>query len=352
MQGHRAALEDALRDARSKLDPQDLERFDAEAQRAMEFLENDFDPQGRTLALFSSQPRDLWIAMALQAEIPSQARFGPRPHLRPLEQDPSSERACFVIVDREQTRLLTLRLGSVETDDHSRDYFPRHVVEDGRKHQRTGDQGDPRQGGDAATREQASREAWADQHFEKTCERIREIERERPIAAIIVGGTRENATRFMSEMPEPMRAKVIAEVAIEIDRPIDEIVNATAEKLRERRDEVDAALVTEAVDNALAGGAGGIGWDDTLKNLIEGRARDVLVAAGEDPAGARCPEGHYAGLEAVRCPLCRAESVLVPSLLDLADAKAHETGAAFRIVNGEAAEKLRQHGGVAARLRY
>jgi hypothetical protein len=107
-------------------------------------------------------------------------------------------------------------------------------------------------------------------------------------------------------------------------RLIQRIENAVDEVNRRR--ELD--LVQAAVDAALArAGRGAVGLADTERSLAEGRVRHLLVdaeAAGNDVA--------------------EMEEALVEQAL--------RTSADVTPVEGQAAEVLREHGGVAALLRY
>jgi peptide subunit release factor 1 (eRF1) len=341
-----------LRQAAEGLDGDALGRLETEGRRAMQFLEHEFEPQGRTRVIFSSEPRGLWVAEPLQAEMEPHARFSPRPFLRPLEQHPEGERACFVIIDRENARVLSLLFGSVELDRHSRDYFPRKVIDGGRKTQVSGTQDGSRQGGDASSNEQRSREAWAEEHFQKTCALLDEIDEDMPFAHLIIAGTHENAGRFIEAMPDHLRNRIIGQHQMQLETSVAEIVDVTAGFLREERERSDLALISEALDGALSGGRGSAGWDDVLVGLTEGRTRDVIVDPTHDTEGVACPEGHFVAREIVICPICGSGTHRLPSLVDAIDDLAGRISATVRLVNGEAAEKLAEHDGIAARLRY
>lgn len=352
LQGHRAALEDALRQAAEGLDADALARLDGEGRRAMKFLEQEFEAQGRSLVIFSSQPRDLWVAQPLQSEFKPHSRFATRPFLRPLEQHPEGERACLVIIDRENARIVSLLLGTVELDRQTRDYFPRSVIRDGRKHQYASGQEGSIRGGDAATNEERAREAWADEHFEKTSNLLEEIDEDTPFVHLIVAGTQENTSRFADALPDSLRSRLIGQLQIQLEAPVPEITEETARLLRNQRERSDLALVSEALDGALSGGRGSAGWNDVLAGLTEGRTRDVLVDPAHDSEGVACPSGHFVARENVTCPVCGGGTQRLPSLLDAIDGLARRTGAGLRVVTGEAAEKLAEHDGIAARLRY
>jgi hypothetical protein len=83
--GHIAQLMDVLRDLRRTQSGDDLALVEAESERVLSFVREEYLPHGRTLAVFSSRPRRLWEVLSFQLPLRSLARFAPRPYLAPVE---------------------------------------------------------------------------------------------------------------------------------------------------------------------------------------------------------------------------------------------------------------------------
>jgi hypothetical protein len=136
----------------------------------------------------------------------------------------------------------------------------------------------------------------------------------------------------VAQLKEGTRKRVEVEIADEVNlisesdrRRLLERVEAAVERANRRR---EMGLVRNALDAALTpAGRGALGLSDTERSLTEGRVRHLLMDA--DPP---------------QRDLAEMEDQLVEAAL--------RTSAQVTPVEGEAAEVLREHGGIAALLRY
>lgn len=109
------------------------------------------------------------------------------------------------------------------------------------------------------------------------------------------------------------------------------------------------ALVDEARNRTLSGGAGALGVGDVVASLNEGRVERLLFDAEVAISGYRDPEGLlYASHER---PTGR-DLVEEPLLVERMIKRSVATSAAVTPVEGPAAETLGEHAGVAALLRW
>jgi hypothetical protein len=352
--GHSPEIMNALRPLRDGLDGEQRKRFEHEADRVVNFVRNELPPHGRTLVVFASEPRGIWQTLTLQIELPTMARFEPKPYLVPLERDATLERIAIVQFDKEQARLLTTRLGAIEEDRRLRDYLPRKSRRHGMKHQKadSGPGYGSARGGAPSFKEDASLDEWIREHLDKTLDALDELQDKHPFSRIVLAGTTENLARFEENLPNDLRDKLSGRIATDIDDTAENILEQALTAVRESRAVEDQETVERVLNFAAAGGLGRVGWDAVFRAFQEGRVHELILLEDVAREGARCPDGHYLAVNKVPCPICGKAPEVVPDLSDAARDLAEATSAFVRTVSGNAAETLRRQGEVAALLRY
>jgi hypothetical protein len=125
--------------------------------------------------------------------------------------------------------------------------------------------------------------------------------------------------------------------------PVLESIVTTWSRERERRE------VEETMNIANAGGRAILGPDACLRLLQQGRVSHLYYASNLALTGWRLPDGSLTLSTAADAPERRKEE---PHLVERMVEMAFETGADVTPVEGEAAERLMDMGGMEARLRY
>jgi hypothetical protein len=285
------------------------QRVEAEAQRVLAYVRDEYTPHGATLAVFSSTPAGVWAAIELALEVPGLARFGTEPYLAPidalLEDYPT---AVAVLADHNEARILTIKLGEYAGSSRL-----------------TGDApGRQRQGGWSAFRYERDRVRHIETFNKRIVDALGDLDRESPYQYLVLGGTDETTHALASALSPGLHSKLAGNFRLEMFATDTEITDAAkplvdaAERAQER------ALVQSLIDTALAGGQAALGVDETLQTLREGRVHQLVVAAGV----------HYTanGRDAVGL--------------------AEQTDASVEIAHDGAEVLLEPYGGFAARLRY
>ena len=131
-----------------------------------------------------------------------------------------------------------------------------------------------------------------------------------------------------------------------IAEPASVIAERATAKLIEADAARDAELVEHAIDAARsAGGSGALGLAETARALARGQVERLLIDADRELPAGGIDDGLRAELEAT--------GSLSPSRLDAwIVEEAIRTSAAVTAIRAEPAERLAEHGGVAALLRY
>lgn len=101
---------------------------------------------------------------------------------------------------------------------------------------------------------------------------------------ILLAGERRVTDAFMRQLPEPVSGKVVATVEANLLREEHAAVADRLEgPLNEARAQEARALVDQAIEGALAGGAAAIGWPEVIDSLVHHRVRHLIVGTGAAP---------------------------------------------------------------------
>jgi len=359
-EGFEAALLDLWKPLRAELRDTDLvDRLEEEIDRVNTYVRDWDEPPGRSVAMFSSAPGDVFVPVALDVPVLAGARFGSRPYLLPLIAAlDEHERYCVALVDRERARFLTVWMGRIEQRSEFEDPLPGRVT-GGRwltgAGQRTRRDVAPQGPG----RVHSDQGGWARHvewhihlHMQRVIDEMWRLSRRGAFDRLIIGGPPEAMAALRPMLPRSLAAKVAGEFAGEMFASDEAIVSRVRgiEEHAERANE--AALVREILERSPKGGLAVTGWDETLTALCEGRVHQLVLIEGATAAGYACAEGHFAVIERIeQCPFCDEPIWPINDLAAWATRCALRTGAGVEFVRGEAAEALRPHG-AAAILRY
>src|SRR4029450_12077300 len=177
----RSLLDEAERRLRegNGLSHDDKTALQASLGRAAAFLENDLPSDGaHGLALFASEPNDLFEAVKVPRSVRARAAVGRSPLVGPLAKLARRERWCVTLVNRRDARILR---GS-----------PDGLREVQQIHDDVSGQHD--QGGWSQARFQRGIEKEKDDHLRDTGDALMRHFKRQPFEKLIVGGPREVVT--------------------------------------------------------------------------------------------------------------------------------------------------------------
>lgn len=315
----RIFLKNALREIEANVPTEYAGAWRAIRERVNPYLDM-FTPQSKSLVLFISEDDVQEHALAVPVE--NRYAFG-QPLLTPmLWLEDEYEPYLVVLVDKEQARFLTAYLGGadqtlemeIDLDEYDFGAKTRH----------------PPVPFGTSTQNGANRDTFdarMDEHrrrfMQSAVENLEQIVRDEQIERIVIGGDETLAHLMVSLMPEKLQGQVVTIVNIRAKAPTAEIVDRLQpEVIRYERD-FETRLLDEVIDFAKSGGRGALGRKDVMRALQENRV-ELLV---------------------VPYPLDDADMKKLPELVA-------RSGGSIELVYGEAADKLREEGGFAARLYY
>lgn len=173
-----------------------------------------------------------------------------------------------------------------------------------------------------------------------------------PIKRIVLAGSDDTCKELYALLSREMRKHVISVSVLPVHASLEQVANFVnnAQFRAERENEIAkvASLLerTGSRDKAVTGLAA------TIAALAEGRVHELVYAQGIEPDSSLCSKCGSIVVNQPACPKCNTVTGPAEAAMDLIIGAALGTDAAIEQVRGEAAEKLKDAGGIGAFLRY
>lgn len=351
------AIRNELRDLRKRArDERSHEEWDALEER-IDALDRDLDrlfdfsEHGRGRVLFAAVSSDDIWTVSVQVPFRDRVILDRNAYVRPLIAAYDEGRpAGIAVVHKGGVRLLEWRLG--EAEELTKDEFT------------IGDRDWRKKSGPAPAQPQDTRHGGMKRdNFDHRVDenRLRFLrDRARDIAEIansrgwdrlVVAGDPRVTKPFADELnPAGGEQLTVTDLSWEDEAP-NLIADQAWETFKDLRRERAENLVQTVKDRALSGGAGALGLDDVLASLNEGRVDRLVFDSEVSFSGYRTDEGLlYANNE--RPDLGDGDVTEERLLVERAIERTLETGGTVTPVEGEPAQALGEHGGIAALLRW
>jgi peptide subunit release factor 1 (eRF1) len=163
---------------------------------------------------------------------------------------------------------------------------------------------------------------------------------------IILGGTKENRSHFMSMLPKNLQDKVIGDVSIDMYASPAQVLDRTQDLIQQSIAERKAALV-EATITAAHKELGSLGLDDTLEAFQEQRIQTLVISEGYAAPGAKCDHCEYLSSSTKpECPICDGSMQPIKDIVDYLVHRALELGIEVAFVDDPALEQAGSIGAV------
>jgi peptide subunit release factor 1 (eRF1) len=176
---------------------------------------------------------------------------------------------------------------------------------------------------------------------------------ERPFRGLLVGGTEEVVAEFVKMLPTPLEERFIGRFPVNFKHETEaEIIQSAIQEWEEHERQVERERVKRLIEEAQADGKAVLGFEKTIRALLEGRVQELVVADGLTRDGSLCRNcGFLTAAEIERCPACGAQTELW-DVVEQSVLRAYLTRSSIETVQGEAQEWLLSQGGIGALLRY
>jgi peptide subunit release factor 1 (eRF1) len=202
------------------------------------------------------------------------------------------------------------------------------------------------------------KDSFIERNRRAAAEEVTQLFDQKPGSHVVLVGTAEVAAAFERELPERVRARVIAR----IPRPRewtakdgmrrDGVVAGAAKAVSEHEKGSEKKIVDAVVGESLRGGLGVLGPDDVVQALNQGRVHRLVLEEDFQRSGWRCDNCDALGQNAEaaeRCPYCGGDLRAVQHLGEALVARALAGGGEVEVVAHT--NKLHSYKGVAAFLR-
>ena len=311
---------------------------EAEAAAVESWLEREM-PEGRAAVAFSCQATGLWQATFLPFPVTEHIAFEERPHLAPLlDLFDEHERYGVVVVDNEQSRFLTVRLGAIEGD---------------RRFQGDIEESESHSGWDDGKYDQQY-EGHVQQHLKRVAARLDTFHARRPFERLFIGGPVGAVSGLKALLPPPLASRLAGTFNVDIDMPPAEILARTMPLAEQAERAGEEQIVAALFDRAGPRGRAIYGVSDTLRAVWNAAVQTLVVVDGVQLAGGECTNcGRLDAGNVVACPVCQGATRPVTDVVAWAIARTMQQGGDVEIVHGEPAARLREEGeGLGALLRF
>jgi hypothetical protein len=297
-------------------------------------LERLLDPgeTGRGGAVFAPLGGPGVISITTPMPLASRVVLDSRPFVRPLlELLDEGEPAGVVLTSARETELLDWRLGAL-----------RRLTRITREPE--GEQGPATTPHDQRARRERDRQLrW----IEDVAADVSRLASEHGWERLLISGDERLTGPLVEALPPDLRANALLDARRlhEHDQPT--LAAAVAERLGQDRAGRNARLSRRVRAAALGAQRGALGLSEVVAALNEGRAEHVIYDSALRYSGSVAPDGSL--LAAGEAPgLGKHEPRLLERILE----RAFRTGARVTPVDGSAADKLADAGGIAALLRW
>jgi len=312
-----------------------------------------YEAEKNGLALFACESLGLWRPLFFGHAFENELSADAVPHLTKLARLAADVAPALVVVPSQQgADLYHVRFGELEVEESLRGFVPRNDRDDynpgaakpGRYYERE-------------KKEEGRREAYVEKNRKAAAAELTSLFDQRRGSKVILVGPAETVAAFERELPERVRAAVVARVP----RPRDwesgeglrrDGVKALANAVLAHEREEEARLVDGVVGQALRGGLAVLGPDDVVLALNEGRIHTLVLEEDFERTGWRCDNCGALGQNAeaaVSCPFCQGDLRVVHHLGEALVARSLAEGARIEIVPHT--NKLHSYRGVGAFLR-
>ena len=337
-------LHNMVREIESSIsDSRERAEFRGCAARVREYVA-EYRPIGRTLALFADLSQGFFWARDFRMSIESQARWLPRPFVRPfLEARDEHARYVVALTDRGKTRLLTVCMGEVEGETALA------AEEDVRQFDASGKD----QMG-SQMRFQRSAQEHAKHHLKNVTGALKELDKNTQFDRLILGGPSRTVADLERLLSEPLKQRIVSTVTLPVEADTNTVLEETSrvDADFERRSEMALTedLLTAAAKNRLAT----TGLSGTVKATVEKRVRMLVYPRDLVVFAKDCPSVPTNGGSSVDLTDFWGESIKPDeNLLDLLVENTAREGGKVEVLHGEAGMRLKKAGaGIGAFLRY
>ncbi len=261
------------------------------------------------IAIFSSHNRGFYQVYYLPRPLRDRAVFDYSPFIRPLSLLLDEyKRYLVAVVDHKKARFYEMFMGSIVDAEKLTDINLKARLKS------------------PPARLKRKYDYAVAEHYIHVVEAIDTLMALRNYDFLIIGEPRKSQGQLLSYLPFRLRQKVAGRFEASPYDRIDTILKRALkiEEIVEREEE--KRLVQELREKLEEGRGAVSGLRETLNALMHNQVQTLVVEAGFEAEGVRCPECGFLGIKEEVCPVCGAGTVKVVDIVDDAIEEAIEQG--------------------------
>ena len=326
-----AIIADRLQDQNAN-----LESFNTDRERILDYVNNEAPVDARGLAIFACDAESIWEALPLQVPVPTQIVEDRFPHLFNLARlIDDFETYVIVLADSQESRILVISLSGAEqaAQTESSEGIKRFQA-----------------GGWAQMLFQRRTDNIIKAHTKEIADRLGRIVKRYDVKHVIIAGNDSIKGTVLASLPHTISDKLVDYIHLDITSNLQSIMETIEPMMREVELEQEADALAELEAEVGGQNLGAVGVAETALALTKGQVRTLIMHQGFVGTGGECPNCGTlrAGLRPT-CPYDGTEMNQV-DLREIFTTRALQAGSEVQVV--EASEFLDQHEGVGAVLRY
>jgi len=313
-----------------------LESFETDRQRIVDYLNTEAPDDAQGIAIFACDAESIWEPIPLQLTVETSVVEDRYPHTFKLAHIMDDfETYAVVLADSQQSRIFVIALNEAEHAGRT------EADEEIKRFQA---------GGWAQMLFQRRTDNIIKAHTKDIADRLGRIMKRYNVQHVIIAGNDSIKGMVLDSLPKTIQDKLVDFINLDMTTNMKTIMETVEPMMREVELEQEADELAQLVEQTESENLGVAGVAETAMALTKGQVRTLFMHQTFMATGGECPNCGTirAGLRPT-CPYDGTEMQTV-DLREIFTARAMQQGSAIQIV--EASEYLDQHEGVGALLRY
>lgn len=295
---------------------------------------------GRSLALFSCSGQDVFETHRLMLPVENLLEVSPAPYIRPLAALAGDHgRSLVVLIDSRRARFFDSFLGVATEQIEAEIVNQTGANMESGGQGRTGDSHVSRRAGEAQGR-----------HYKEVAASAKDLMESLEAGRLLVGGQHGAVEALLAVLHPYLAQRLSGSFSLDLGASEPQVAEAVLKVQQQSRRARQEELLATLANNLGPSGQAATGLNQVLAALFEDKVHTLFLRRGFIQPGGSCAAcgrlRHVAGA----CPICGQEMAPVDDVVNLALAKAINSGANLEQINGDS--YLDELGGVAALLRY
>ena len=314
----------------------DLDSFNTDRERIMEYVTTEAPVDARGLAIFACDAESIWEALPLQVPLETKIAEDRYPHVFDLARIIDDyETYAIVLADSQESRIWVVALSDVTqaAETEAEEEVSRVEV-----------------GGWSQARYQRHTDHVIKAHTREIADRLSRVIKRYDVQHVIIAGNDSIKGIVREMLPETIKEKLVDFINLDIDSNMQSIMETIEPMMREVEHEQEADDLATLEEQVGAQNLGVAGVAETAMALTKGQVQTLIMHQDFHATGGECP--HCGTLRPGLRPTCPYDGAEMQQvdLRETFTARALQQGAAIQVV--EASEFLDKHEGVGALLRY